>query len=341
MKKSNIYNRVCIPCSIYVLTFYLLMSSKEEIQNTCFFFSYTIPKQIRKKFSNSVFIDLNDFWHKNKYLLAVYTLFKRKIQWPFLAKAEIYGLDFYWDLLRGLNMNYIEDCPNVLDIWETSRLYESYQKGQTELTIKRKIKQWLFGHYYQCPVGTSTNVKAIYTSTPYNKPYHQGKSKIVVDLKQAWEKSDKEKKKLILDIFDLTENDLHELKSRKVILLTQPYVEDKKMTEKQLINIYNDIINKYGKGNVLIKPHPRDRREYKRFFPDTILFSKSVPMQLLALLGINYEHIVTINSSSALSFGIDAPIDWWAEKLDADLVRDEGFCTLAEARKKLLSCNTK
>lgn len=341
MIKSNTYNRVCIPCSIYVLAFYLLISSAEEIKSTCFFFSHTIPKQIRKKFPNSIFIDLNDYWHKNKYLLAVYTLFKRKIQWPFLAKAEIYGLDFYWDLLRGLHMNYIEDCPNVLDIWETTRLYEFYQKGQKEPTIKRRIKQWLFGSYYQCPVGTSTDVKAIYTSAPYNKPYHQGKSKIVVDLKQAWEKSDKEKKKIILDIFDLTENDLQELKSRKVILLTQPYVEDKKMAEKQLINIYKDIINKYGEENVLIKPHPRDKCEYKHFFPGAILFSKSVPMQLLALLGINYEHIVTINSSSALSFGIDASIDWWAEKLDPSLVRDEGFCTLAEARKKILACNTK
>lgn len=339
MSKHKTYTRACIPCSVYALTFYLLMSSKQEINNTCFFFAHTIPEPIRKKFSNAIFIDINDFWHRNKYLLAPYTFIKRKIRWPFLDKAEIFGLDFYWDLLRGLNMNYIEDCPNVLDIWETSRLYEFYQKGQTESTIKRKIKQWLFGKYYQCPVGTSSAVKAIYTSSPYNKPYHQGKLKIVIDLKQTWENCDTEKKEFILNIFDLTTNDLQILKSRKVILLTQPYVEDKKMSEEQLISIYNDIINKYGTENVLIKPHPRDKREYKHFFPNTSLFNKSVPMQLLALLGVNYEHIATINSSSALSFGIDAPIDWWAEKLEPNLVCDEGFCTLADAKKTLTGKN--
>lgn len=335
MTQLKTYARVCIPCSTYALTFYLLMSSKQEIENTCFFFSHTIPEPIRKKFSNVIFIDLNDFWHRSRYLLAPYTFIKRKIQWPFLDKADIYGLDFYWDLLRGLKMNYIEDSPNVLDIWETSRLYESYQKGQKESTIKRKIKQWLFGKYYQCPVGTSSAVKAIYTSSPYNKPYHQGKSKIVIDLKQMWENSDTQKKEFILNIFNLTANDLQILKSRNVILLTQPYVEDKKMSEEQLISIYNDIINKYGTENVLIKPHPRDKRDYKHFFPNTILFNKSIPMQLLVLLGVNYKHIVTINSSSALSFGINAPIDWWAEKLDANIVRDEGFCTLAIAKNKI------
>lgn len=336
MTKSKNYTRVCIPGSTYVLTFYLLMSSKEEIENTCFFFTYTIPEQLRKKFSNAIFIDLKDVWHKNKYLLSVYTLFKRKIQWPFLTTAEVYGLDFYWDLLRGLHMNYIEDCPNVLDIWETSRLYESYQKSKKELAIKRKIKQWLFGEYYQRPVGTSSAVKAIYTSTPYNKPYHRGKSNFVINLKQAWENSNEEKKKFILNVFDLTENDLKVLKSKKAILLTQPYVEDRKMTEEQLINIYSNIIEKYGPQNILIKPHPRDKHKYNQIFPNTELFDKKVPMQLLALLGANYEHIVTINSSSALSFGIDAPIEWWAEKLDANIVRDEGFCTLAEARYKIL-----
>lgn len=91
-------SRVCIPCSTYVLTFYLLMSSQKEIDNTFFFFAHTIPENIRKKFPNSTFIDLKDFWHKNKYVLALYTLVKRRKDWAFLFDADIYGLDFYWDL---------------------------------------------------------------------------------------------------------------------------------------------------------------------------------------------------------------------------------------------------
>lgn len=41
-------SRVCIPCSTYVLTFYLLMSSQKEIDNTFFFFAHTL-KEYRSK----------------------------------------------------------------------------------------------------------------------------------------------------------------------------------------------------------------------------------------------------------------------------------------------------
>ena len=58
-------SRVCIPCSTYVLTFYLLMSSQKEIDNTFFFFAHTIPENIRKKFPNSTFIDLKEFFLSN------------------------------------------------------------------------------------------------------------------------------------------------------------------------------------------------------------------------------------------------------------------------------------
>jgi hypothetical protein len=45
-----------------------------------------------------------------------------------------------------------------------------------------------------------------------------------------------------------------------------------------------------------------------------------------------------VNSSSAFSFGEDADIDWWAEKLDYERITDGGVKTLAEA-KKLLYAN--
>ena len=65
------------------------------------------------------------------------------------------------------------------------------------------------------------------------------------------------------------------------------------------------------------------------------VFDKAVPMQLLVLLGAGFERVATINSSSALSFGLDTAIDWWAEEMERDLVKDEGFCTLQEARQAL------
>lgn len=72
----------------------------------------------------------------------------------------------------------------------------------------------LFGDYYQHPVGTSSMVTTIYTSSPYNKPYHKNKKNIVKRLSEEWEGSSKEKKQYILGVFDLNKEDLQKLASR-------------------------------------------------------------------------------------------------------------------------------
>lgn len=329
------FSRVCIPCSTYVLTFYLLMSNQEEIDKTFFFFAHTIPENVRKKFPNSTFIDLNDVWHKNKYILALYTLIKRRKKWPFIFYADIYGLDFYWDLLRGLKMNYIEDCPNILDIWENSSLYSAYKEFETYSPLKKRLKRLLFGDYYQHPVGTSSMTMAVYTSSPYDKPYHKNKRNIVKRLSEEWESCSKEKKQYILRIFDLNQEDIQKLASRKVILLTQAFVEDGKMSEKEQVEMYRIIIEHYGEKNIIIKPHPRDKIDYKKEFSKALFFDKKMPMQMLAAMGVTFECVATVNSSSALSFGTDANIDWWGEQMDKEIIRDEGFLTLEEAKQVL------
>ena len=52
----------------------------------------------------------------------------------------------------------------------------------------------------------------------------------------------------------------------KVILLTQPYAIDGHMTEEEQMNVYRKIVSHYGEDNVVIKPHPRDKCDYKVFF---------------------------------------------------------------------------
>lgn len=334
MNKRN-FRRVCIPCSTYVLTFYLLMSSKKEIDETFFFFAHSIPQSVRQKFTNSYYIDLKDNWHKNKYILSLYTWIKRKAKWSFIEKADIYGLDFYWDLLRGLKMNYIEDAPCVFDIWESTRMYEVYQEFNTYSPLKKFLKRALFGSYYQHPVGTSRLTQNLYATSFYDKPYHKGKKCIVKNLKEEWEKSDHEKKQYILDIFDVTADDLQKLKSRDTILLTQAFAEDRKMTENEQIEMYRDIINHYGDEHVIIKPHPRDKIDYRKVFPDVLLFDKKIPMQMLSILDVTFQCVATVNSSSALSYGADTHIDWWGDRMNPTILKDEGFLTLEEAKQSL------
>ena len=316
------------------MTYYLLMSTKEEINNTFFFFAHTLPVNLRSHFPNSTFLNIKGSWiYKFNFLLAPYMIVKRFIKWPFLFKADIYGLDFYWFLLRGLKNNYIEDCPFVLDIWETSSLYKFYIEAENTNLIKKLLRRLLYGEYYLHPVGTSSSTKAIYTSIPYNKPYHKGLPNIVVDLRKAWRDSCEEKKNFILSVYGITNEDLELMKTRNVLILTQPMYIDKVMSRDEQIDIYREMIDKYGILNVIVKPHPRDTLDYKGLFPGVIYFNKVVPMQLLAILGVNFKKVATVNSSSALSFGKDADIDWWAEQLDCPRITDSGVKTLAEAKR--------
>ena len=67
----------------------------------------------------------------------------------------------------------------------------------------------------------------------------------------------------------------------------------------------------------------------------TLHFNKNIPMQMLAVMGVSFKCVATVNSSSALSFGADVNIDWWGEQMDEELIRDEGFLTLKEAKQVL------
>ena len=257
--------RVCMPNSLYCFMFYLFVSTEEQIENTLYFFTKDIPKDIRDHMRHSYFIDTKKWF------------------------------------------------------------------------ICNRLASVLLGYfiYYRHPVGTSKSVTTIYTSVPYNKPYHAGKRNVFINLKEAWESFTESKRKHILEIFNVDEECLKQLGSRRVILLTQPYAADGHMTEEEQVETYRMIAGSYGAENVIIKPHPRDKCDYKTNLPQVMTFDKIVPMQFLVLLGASFERIATINSSSALSFDAHVPVDWWAEKMDKNVVKDEGFLTLADARKAL------
>lgn len=327
--------RICMANSLYCFMYYLFLCKEKQIDDTVYFFTKDIPTDVQQHMPHKHFVDKQKWYFSNNYAIALYWAVFRNRKYPDLKHADIYGLDFNWWLLRGLKMSYIEDAPYVLDAWEGSSLYRNYKDFRNSSFIKRNLATFLFGEYYRRPVGTSDYVTAIYTSAPFDKPYHAGKKKIVMPLREAWESFSESKKKRILNIFNVDDDCLRQLNSRSVILLTQPYAADCHMTEKEQIETYRMIAQNYRTENVIIKPHPRDKCDYKSLIPDVMIFDKIIPMQLLVLLGAKFERIATINSSSALSFGKDAHIDWWAEKMDKDIVKKEGILTLAEAKKTL------
>ena len=325
--------RVCLTESLYPLMFYLLISTEKQIKDTIFIVDYRIEVGVRSRLPHVVFEDINKkiYKNKNKWIRWLYGNWLRKTKFHFMKKSEIFGLDFKWYLLHGLRMNYIEDAPNIFNLWETSSIYRNYLEAQNINKWKKMLRKFIFGAYFRCPVATSDGVKCVYTTAYYDKTYLRDKQICVVDLKSEWEKSSEEKKKMILSIFDISDNDLETLKTKKVMLLTQAFYDDKWVTEDEQIEIYRQILENYRHEDVIIKPHPRDQLDYKKYFPDVLCFDKVVPLQFLSILGVRFAHVATVTSSSALAFGDEARIDWYGGGVHPGILKAEGNRTLEDA----------
>lgn len=83
--------------------------------------------------------------------------------------------------------------------------------------------------------------------------------------------------------------------SDKVLILTEPLCD---VAVRK--TIFSDIIKEYGSINgrpaaIIIKPHPRDRLDYRQLFPEHIVLDGMFPMEILNLLAdLNIERVVSV-----------------------------------------------
>ncbi len=90
------------------------------------------------------------------------------------------------------------------------------------------------------------------------------------------------------------------IKGDVTLLITQPLADDEITTYETQGAFYKDIVEKYGSKELVIKPHPRDRYDYKKIFPEaTIITWEYVPIELIGFFeNINFSKALTWCSSS-------------------------------------------
>ncbi|MER2014579.1 MAG: glycosyltransferase family 52, partial [Methanobrevibacter sp.] len=71
-----------------------------------------------------------------------------------------------------------------------------------------------------------------------------------------------------------------------VLILTQAFFEQDISTLEEEIKIYEKFIEKFKEYNLIIKPHPRDLKNYKKIFDNINVLDKDFPIELLNLIGI-------------------------------------------------------
>lgn len=110
----------------------------------------------------------------------------------------------------------------------------------------------------------------------------------------------------ILKIFNFSN-----LENIDVLLITPAFSEDNLMDLNEEIRIYSEIVEKYP--NIIIKPHPREIKDYSKIFPDNIVLDKHFPVELLVLMGIKIEKTVTISSTAVLHFPASEIETYWED----------------------------
>lgn len=314
--------RVFVSGSLWSLLIYLLVSDEEDIYRTKYFFTNKgIHKTVRKNFDHHV---LNISWDDKinwriPQLIYTFAPLYYKIRFPYLLFADIFGIDQGWGIRSVIGR----------------RKYTLIEDGILDYTIERDLKysfkDWLrnllWGPIYKHDFGRNSKCKHIILTQPFSNQTLKQKAKHY-DLSLFWKHASVSKKKIILQKFNLTPEDIERMAQRPIILLTQPLSEDGIFSEEEKINFYRNLIKPYGLNNVLIKPHPREHTDYRIAIPECLTMDKVVPFQLFTLLEINFKTVVTICSGSALSLqNTGTTIDFKGSEIDPRISARYGVVT--------------
>ena len=311
---NKYYNRVYIGYTTYSLYLYLLFSSLEEIKETFFFVGEGIHESIRNQLHNKYYFSDGEYEKKRPLSRIIHRVRLRlnsRRKWPFLKTAQIFAQDhFYYS--RGLigrrKYTLIEDAPNIFTCHRDRLNRLNFSKTAT-VFLKSLLYQILENSFNR-EFGDNGFCNAVLITNMESDSILTGKQLIQVHDVQCWNQAIETKQTEILSVFNISSSDLIQLKKRKVILLTQNFATLGYVSEQELVGIYAERLKKYSQDDIVIKNHPLDKVQYQKYFPEVYVFDKVVPMQLMNLLNIRYDTVVTICSSAVFSFPYDIHIDW-------------------------------
>lgn len=328
------YNRICYVGTIYALLLYLCHSTEDEIENTFYIFDGGFPEDLYTTFlPHAILIKETHFTHPILRFVRRYTrlrwIFFRYVQWFILPKISKMDLLFTQDHLPLASVvcsqDYvlIEDSPQIFNyIWKNRSIDEHIVYNRS---VKARLLRFLYGNGFNGEWGMSKLCRALLVTKYDDVAYIQHLPQIMVNVKNCWENFSEVKRSYILQKFHVTSEDIKKLKQRPIIVFTQPFYPEL-IDIQQHQTIYDRLLSHYPQNKVLIKKHPRDMFNYLSLYADVIEFSKTIPSQLITMLGIQFEKAVTVNSTAVANFNYEIEIDWYGE--NEEILKFMGHCTM-------------
>lgn len=178
-------------------------------------------------------------------------------------------------------------------------LIEDGTANYSTKSYKRSLKNILFS----IPVfGVHSNVKRILLTKREAIPDIIRHKVELINIKSLWNEKSKNEQEKILNILQSEYLDLNPPKGEKItLLLTQPLSEDGIISEEEKVAIYKKLLLNH-KNFVMIKPHPREKTDYKLHMDNVCVINKNYPSELLDLLNISFDEIVTLFSTAAQQY---------------------------------------
>ncbi|MCL1049766.1 glycosyltransferase family 52 protein [Shewanella abyssi] len=137
------------------------------------------------------------------------------------------------------------------------------------------------------------------------KPLEQFEGKVVtIDFFQLWKHKSPEQKNEILDVFDVDASQFNLINQGCSVLFTQPLSEINDYAEVKKINGYKKLVQELliEESDLVIKPHPREVTDYKLHFPGAIILKASFPCELMPLLNVRVDKVISLSSTAGSCF---------------------------------------
>lgn len=290
------YKYVCCVGSVHALLLFFLINVDASVANTVFFLPKNggIQEIISKKMLYVYWISRGGLWRRIcNYYRMKYLFYKMNIN-----SIDRYGFDeggwTEYMVHTTKSFNLIEDGMNNYIMLKSTK--DKYQNS----IIHRILLHTPFMHI---PYGLSKNISTIYLTGIDKIPQEIQDKARIVDMELLWRQCVDQRKQNILDLFGVNP-DVLDLKDRSVLIITQPLSEDNIMAESEKIEVYKNVIKQYGERNVLIKPHPREKTNYEKKFPNALVLKSYFPIELLALSGQNLgiRKVITVYSTAIALF---------------------------------------
>lgn len=325
-----------------VLLIFLLLANLERDNIT--YITYEGKEGALEKLAGKkVILEKNKMYAKNpifnRFKMAGYIKDIRNELAPLLTRieegqAKLYGMD---NLELGRRVFYRERI-NVIE--EGTLNYMPYKAAPSG--FKEKVQKLISSIYglseRKVVMGYGDKVEKVYLTSSLCEEIPQGlKDRAeVIDIQELWDKKSEREKCLIKRAFNFNDEIFEKISGESIMLFTQPMSEDGILSEDRKMELYSKVLEKYPNKSIIIKPHPREKTDYSKYFPECYVMKEKYPVELLAVMGIKLERVVTLFSTAVFGFEKGVAIDFYGTEVDEKLFERFGSCDNIMVRNSYL-----